>query len=287
MCTCVCMCACVRVCMRACVHACMYACAVGVLVTSCDLPINGGQTKIRNLGVIVDIEQDVLGLQIAMVHAVVMAVRQCLQYLREVPPRVVLPEAAALGDAVKQLAALAKLHDHVHPLCVHVYLDPQQLHDVRIVQPRQCSHLLACRSNYGCRRDLHSDVCRSSQHQSTGMSGSEKHGSGVLGCHAVAARTFARLHVLSDPYDAVSAGAKQPAHATGRREGSICALVRRWLWACALRTARVRAAVHAQAGLASQAGRGAGHGAERTQRRGCCEPDCQGDHHHRRLKGRQ
>ena len=103
--------------------------------------------------------------------------------LHEVSARIGFLEPSALGYAIEKLAALAQLHDHVDLLLMHIdlhrigwrrldqtlrslpqtingggatgrrlgsgsisalsHLHPNELHNVRAVQPRQCHHFLA------------------------------------------------------------------------------------------------------------------------------------------------
>mmetsp|Transcript_72002 Transcript_72002/g.142743 ORF Transcript_72002/g.142743 Transcript_72002/m.142743 type:complete len:296 (-) Transcript_72002:170-1057(-) len=147
--------------------------------TPAHLPVDGSEPEISHLSVVLGIKQDVLRLEIPMVHTILMAMRERLQDLRKVAPRVVLREAAALRYSVKKLAALAQLHHHVHPLRMRVHLHAQQLHNVRIVEARERRHLLASRPNDRGRGDLNRHV-------------------------------FARFHMLSNSHDAMSTRAKQP-----------------------------------------------------------------------------
>ena len=52
-----------------------------------------------------------------MVDAILMAMRKRVQDLHEIAASLGLGKAAALGDAIEQLATMAELHDHVDCGC--------------------------------------------------------------------------------------------------------------------------------------------------------------------------
>ena len=68
-------------------------------------------------------EAHVLRLEVPVVDAVRVAVRERGDYLQEEELGVLFREAGAFGDAVKELAPSAQLHDHVHAFLVHVHLE--------------------------------------------------------------------------------------------------------------------------------------------------------------------
>ncbi|KAB8110556.1 hypothetical protein EE612_047861, partial [Oryza sativa] len=76
------------------------------------------------------VEQQVLGLQVAVVHPAAVAEVDGGDELAEVPPRDALPDAAVAGDPVEQLAAPDELERQVHLGARGHHL--VQLHDARV-----------------------------------------------------------------------------------------------------------------------------------------------------------
>ena len=74
-----------------------------------DVLVHRREPKIGELCVVLGVEQDILGLQVTVEDAVAVAVAEREQDLHKVPPRLLLDEAAALGDAVEELAALRRV----------------------------------------------------------------------------------------------------------------------------------------------------------------------------------
>ena len=84
-----------------------------------DLVHHRGQPKVGDLDLILVVEQDVLGLQVAMVHVESVAVLDGLCHLNQVAARHVLLDLAALGNPIEELAATAKfLRSHTRSIII-------------------------------------------------------------------------------------------------------------------------------------------------------------------------
>ncbi|WVZ72741.1 hypothetical protein U9M48_021155 [Paspalum notatum var. saurae] len=91
---------------------------------------HGREPEVGHLEVAGVVHQQVLGLDVAVVHAARVAEGDGGHQLLEVAPRVGFPEAAAVGDAREELAAAHVLHHEVDAQLGGHHLE--ELHDVRV-----------------------------------------------------------------------------------------------------------------------------------------------------------
>ena len=67
------------------------------------------EPEVGDLDLVVVVEQDVLGLEVAVVHAQLVAVADCLRHLDQVATRCLLIELPTFGNAIEELATAAQL----------------------------------------------------------------------------------------------------------------------------------------------------------------------------------
>mmetsp|Transcript_10454 Transcript_10454/g.43278 ORF Transcript_10454/g.43278 Transcript_10454/m.43278 type:complete len:343 (+) Transcript_10454:2484-3512(+) len=99
------------------------------------VPHHVAQAKVRDLHVGLGVQQEVLGLEIAVDHHVAVAVLDAGDDLLKEVSRLVLAETTLLHDVVEELAALDVLHDHVD--VVRGLEDLIQADDVRVHEQPQ------------------------------------------------------------------------------------------------------------------------------------------------------